>query len=140
MEGTEIGALMLSICLCGTLLYSSDSPLQSLALSRALRCILMGTAIAMTTLLIIQSPFGRRSGAHCNPAVTLTLFWLARIHRWDAAGYILAQFAGAVAGVLAARAILGMQLSAPLYGTSSRCQGSMEASSPWSLNTLYRGC
>src|SRR5215467_4736778 len=92
MEGTEIGALMLSICLCGTLLYSTDSPLQSLALSRVLRSLLMGTAIAMTTLLIMQSPFGRR---------------------WDAAGYILAQFAGAVAGVLAARAILGVQLSAP---------------------------
>ena len=113
MEGTEIGALMLSICMCGTLLYSSESPLQYLDLSRALRSILMGTAISMTTLLITQSPFGRRSGAHCNPAVTLTFFWLARIHRWDAACYIMAQFAGAVAGVLAARAILGVQLSAP---------------------------
>ena len=56
MEGTEIGALMLSICMCGTLLYSSDSPLQSLALSRALRSILMGTAIAMTTLLVTALP------------------------------------------------------------------------------------
>src|SRR5215510_586560 len=136
MEGTEIGALMLSICMCGTLLYSSESPLQYLDLSRALRSILMGTAISMTTFLITQSPFGRRSGAHCNPAVTLTFFWLARIHRWDAACYIMAQFAGAVAGVLAARAILGVPLSAPLYGTSSRCQGSMEASSHLPLNTL----
>src|SRR5262249_12784099 len=61
---------------------------------------------------VIQSPFGRRTGAHFNPAVTLTFFWLGRMHRWDAAFYVAAQFAGAVAGVLGARAIIGLRLSA----------------------------
>jgi aquaporin Z len=73
----------------------------------------MGTAIAITTFLIIRSPLGRRSGAHFNPAVTLTFFWLGRVHRWDAGCYIIAHFVGAVAGVLAARQILGVRLSAP---------------------------
>jgi aquaporin Z len=40
--------------------------------------------IATTTLLIIRSPFGGRTGAHFNPAVTLTFFWLGRGHPWDA--------------------------------------------------------
>jgi aquaporin Z len=113
MEGAELGALMLSTCCCGTLLYSVDSPLSYLDLSRALRSIVMGVAIAMTTFLIIRSPFGRRSGAHFNPAITLTYFWLGRVHRWDAVSYVMAHFVGGAAGVLAARGILGMSLSAP---------------------------
>src|SRR5215813_4873643 len=106
MEGTEIGALMLSTCICGTLIYGNESPLKSFAFSQSFKSMLMGTAIAITTFLIIRSPFGRRSGAHFNPAVTLTFLWLGRIHRWDAVSYIASHFAGAVAGVLAARQIL----------------------------------
>jgi aquaporin Z len=113
MEGTEISALMLITCLSGTLLYSRDSPLGSLAFSRALRSLLMGTAVAIAAFLIITSPLGRRSGAHMNPAITASFFWLGRVHRWDAAFYIAAHFGGAVAGVLVARQILGMRLSAP---------------------------
>jgi aquaporin Z len=113
MEGTEIAALMLNTYICGTLLYSGDSPLNYVDLSPTFRSILMGTAIAITTFLIIRSPFGRRTGAHFNPAVTLTFFWLGRVHRWDAACYIMAHFAGAIAGLLAALQILGPRLSAP---------------------------
>jgi aquaporin Z len=113
MEATEIGALMLSTCIWGTLIYSNESPLTSLGLSQTFKSMLMGTAIAITTFLIIRSPFGRRSGAHFNPAVTLTFLWLGRIHRLDAVCYISAHFTGAVAGVLAARQILGLRLSSP---------------------------
>jgi aquaporin Z len=112
MEGVELGALMLSTCCSGTLLYSADSPLSHLDLSRPLKSMLMGVAIAATTFLIIRSPFGRRSGAHFNPAITLTYFWLGRVHRWDAVSYVMAHFFGGATGVLAAREILGMSLSA----------------------------
>ncbi len=111
MEGTELGSLMLSTCIFGTLLYSNDSPMNYLAPSRGVRSLLMGTVIAMTTFLIIRSPFGRRSGAHFNPAVTLAFLWLRRIHRWDAACYVVAHFVGAVVGVLVAHEILGVRLS-----------------------------
>lgn len=113
MEGAELGALMLSTCVCGTLLYGIGSPLRYVALSGALRPVLMGAAVAATTFLIIRSPFGRRSGAHFNPAITLTYFWLGRVHRWDAACYLAAQFGGGIVGVLAARELLGMSLAAP---------------------------
>jgi aquaporin Z len=112
MESTELGALMLCTCIWGTLTYSDESPLRSLSLSAVFNSILMGTAVAATTFIIIRSPFGRRSGAHMNPSVTLTFLWLGRIHRWDAAWYVAAQFIGALAGVLAARGILGTRLSA----------------------------
>jgi aquaporin Z len=111
MEATELGSLMLSTCFFGTLLYSNDSPLNDLAVSPGIRPLLMGTAMAMTTFLIIRSPFGRRSGAHFNPAVTLTFLWLGRIHRWDAVCYVVAQFLGAVVGVLIAHQFLAERLS-----------------------------
>jgi aquaporin Z len=113
MESTELGALMLSTCVWGTLTYSDESPLSSLGLSAVSSSILMGTAVAVTTYMIIRSPFGRRSGAHMNPSVTLTFLSLGRVHRWDALWYTVAHFVGAFAGVLAARQILGRSLSAP---------------------------
>jgi aquaporin Z len=113
MESAELGALMLSVCICGTLIYGDESPFKPFALSGITKSLLMGTAVAVTTFLIIRSPFGRRSGAHLNPSVTLAFFWLGRVHRWDAVYYIMAHFAGATAGVLAARQILGLRLAAP---------------------------
>ena len=96
MEATEIAVLMLSTDICGTLIYADESPIKSLDLTPELKSVLMGTAIAITTFLIIRSPFGRRSGAHFNPAVTLTFFWLKRVHRWDAVCCIAVQFVGAL--------------------------------------------
>src|SRR5262245_20269786 len=113
MEATEIGVLMLSTCISGTWIYADESPLKPLGLAPALQSVLMGTAIAITTYLIIRSPFGRRSGAHFNPAVTLTFLWLKRVHRWDAVCYIAVHFIGALAGVLVAKQILGAPLSGP---------------------------
>jgi aquaporin Z len=113
MEGAELGAFMLSTCIFGFLIYSNRSPLNSLALSPTFESSLMGIAMATTVFLVIQSPFGRRSGAHFNPAVTLTFFCLGRMHRWDAVFYVAAHFGGAVAGLLLARAIVGLPLSAP---------------------------
>jgi aquaporin Z len=111
MEAAELGVLMLGTCFFGVLLYSPQSPLNLIRLSRATKSFLMGTSIALTTFLIIRSPFGRRSGAHFNPAVTLTFLWLRRIHRWDALFYVAAQFAGGLSGVLMARQLLGSMLS-----------------------------
>ncbi|MBB5066271.1 aquaporin Z [Granulicella mallensis] len=112
MEFSGTGALMFCICLFGTLLYSNASPLARFALSRPENAAAMGMCVASTTLLIIRSPFGRRSGAHFNPAMTLSYLWLGRIHLWDALSYVAAQFSGALAGVCIARQLLGLSLSA----------------------------
>jgi aquaporin Z len=113
MEAAQLGVLMLSICITGTLLYSGESPLRNLGLSFTGKAAVMGVIVAAATYFIILSPFGRRSGAHLNPAITVAYLWLGRIHRWDAVAYVVAQFVGAVAGVFLAYLMLGHDLSAP---------------------------
>jgi aquaporin Z len=71
----------------------------------------MGAIVAGGTFIIIHSPFGRRSGAHFNPALTVAYFSLGRIHRWDAFGYVMAHFFGGIAGVFFAHQLLGANLS-----------------------------
>ena len=112
MEATELGALMFGICLFATSLYSSASPLAAVALPELARPFLMGAAVAFTTFLIIRSPFGRRTGAHFNPAITVAYFFLGCVHRWDALFYVTFQFLGSVLGVLFAHQLLGASLSA----------------------------
>jgi aquaporin Z len=110
-EFSGTGALMFCICLFGTILYSNTSPMARFALSRAENAAIMGVGVAGATLLIVRSPFGRRSGAHFNPAISLTYLWLGRMHRWDALSYVAAHFSGALCGVFLARQLLGLSLS-----------------------------
>lgn len=111
IEAAELAALMLCICGAGTLFYGRNSPLANVGLSWIARSALMGVMVASATFLIIRSPFGRRSGAHFNPAPTAAYFWLRRIHRWDALGYLVAQFTGGIVGVFVAHQLLGTNLS-----------------------------
>ena len=111
MEATELCALMLAICLFATFLYSSASPMAEAALPHLARPFLMGAGVALTTYLIIRSPFGRRTGAHFNPAITLAYFFLGRVHRWDALFYVAFQFAGSLLGVFFAHQLLGDSLA-----------------------------
>lgn len=73
----------------------------------------MGAAMGLTAIAIIYSPLGQRSGAHMNPAVTLTFWRLGRVAGADAFFYIVAQMLGGVAGVLVARMVLGNALEHP---------------------------
>jgi aquaporin Z len=113
MEAAELCVLMFFICLFAALLYGRPSPFQNLNLVPAARPFLMGFGVAFVTFLIIRSPFGRRTGAHFNPAVTLTYFYLGRVHRWDALFYIAWQFTGALSGVYIAHTVLGDNLAHP---------------------------
>lgn len=111
MEAAELATLMLCICGAATLLYSRNSPVANAGLSWITKSALMGFLVASATLIIMRSPFGRRSGAHFNPALTVAYFALRRIHRWDALGYIVAQFAGGIVGVFLAHQLLGTNLA-----------------------------
>jgi glycerol uptake facilitator-like aquaporin len=64
--------------------------------------LLMIALAAGASLAVLIYLFGPFSGAHLNPAVTLA-FWLRKkISSSDAAGYIIAQFLGAVLGAVLA--------------------------------------
>ncbi|MFO0829863.1 MAG: aquaporin [Phycisphaerales bacterium] len=77
------------------------------------RRALMGLAMGLTCVALVYSPWGRRSGAHMNPAVTLAFASLGKVSRADVIGYVAAQFVGAIAGVASARAIAGPLLADP---------------------------
>jgi len=81
--------------------------------SNALRRLMMGVAMGTTAVLIIQSPMGKRSGAHFNPAITMTYFRLGKIETWDAVFYVLFQFLGAAFGVGVSALCLGSSISVP---------------------------
>jgi aquaporin Z len=56
---------------------------------------------------------GKRSGAHFNPAITLTYFRLGKIDKWDASFYVVFQFIGGICGVGFASFCLGSSLALP---------------------------
>src|SRR6516165_6211011 len=93
MEGAALGMFMVSACVFGAVLEH----VAGLA-----GRVLGGIAMGLTAVAIISSPWGQRSGAHMNPAVTVTFLCLGKIAPWDAFFYVIAQFAGGVAGVLLA--------------------------------------
>lgn len=72
-----------------------------------------GVAIAGTLVGLIYSPWGRRSGAHFNPSVTLTFLVLRKVGAWDAIFYGAFQLCGAVFGIAIAAVVLGRSLRDP---------------------------
>jgi aquaporin Z len=113
MEAWGLGTFMVSAGLVTTLLESAGSPLHRWINNGEVRRLLIGIAMGLTAIAIIYSPWGKQSGAHLNPAVTLTFLRLGKIHPFDAAGYIIAQFTGGVLGVLLVWAIIGSGFSEP---------------------------
>lgn len=113
MEAAELALFMLSACIVTTLLEHPASPLHRLIPNSFLRQLFNGLAMAATLLLLIHSRWGKQSGAHMNPALTLMYRRLGKIATWDAAFYIAAQFLGGIAGVVVSYFILGMALAHP---------------------------
>jgi aquaporin Z len=113
IEAAGLGFFMISACAFGVLLFHPQSPVVSAVPNATLRRVLMGAAMGGTAVAIIYSPWGKRSGAHINPATTLTFFRLGKVKPADAFFYVAAQFAGGVAGTLAAVALLRPAVGVP---------------------------
>ena len=109
IEAWALGTFMLSASTFGVLLFHSASP--AAGLGGTARGVLMGIAMGITVILIITSSWGKRSGAHFNPAVTLAFYRLGKISGTDSVFYVAAQFAGGLIGILAAWAIFGELLA-----------------------------
>lgn len=106
MEAGEAGCYLFSACALATLLWHPASPLQAYLQNDAVRRMLMGAGMGATVILIVFSPWGKQSGAHFNPAVTLAFYRLGKVASWDALFYSAAQLVGAVAGVALATLVL----------------------------------
>ena len=99
MEASELALYMFVTCALATLLQHPASPVGHLIANDFFRRALMGLGMGATVFAIITSPWGKQSGAHFNPGVTLTFYRLGKMDFSDAAFYVTAQFFGAVSGV-----------------------------------------
>ena len=113
MEAAGLGIFMISACVFAALLEHPGSPVHKSISDPLLRRFLMGIAMGLTAIGIIFSPWGKQSGAHINPSITVTFFRLGKIAPWDAFFYIVAQFVGAMAGVLLMGAIVRTLVAHP---------------------------
>jgi aquaporin Z len=113
MESAGLGFFMIAACLFGALYENPASPVKHAISSMLARRMLMGISMGLTLIAVVYSPWGKQSGAHINPSVTLTFFRLGKIPKWDAIFYAFAQFAGAVTGVAIVGGLFGMAVSDP---------------------------
>jgi aquaporin Z len=113
IEAWALGCFMISAGLFVTVLESPRSALYALLPSALVRTVLLGLAMGLTAILLIHSPWGKRSGAHMNPAITLAFLRLRKIHPWDAAFFIIAQAIGGTLGVLIVAMAVGRAFTGP---------------------------
>ncbi|MBI1369831.1 MAG: aquaporin family protein [Planctomycetes bacterium] len=131
MEAALLGAFMISACVFAIALEHPASPIRRTIESAFLRRAIMGLAMGATAIALIYSRWGRRSGAHMNPAVTLSFLRLGRIGRGDAAGYILAQFVGAIVGVALISSLMRSAVSDPAVNFVATHPGVAGAVAAW---------
>ena len=113
MEAACLGAFMISAGAFTALLEYPNSPVRHAVPNDFVRHALNGLAMGLTAIGIIYSPWGARSGAHMNPAVTWTFFRLGKVKSWDALFYPIFQTLGGVAGVLLVKFALGKIFTDP---------------------------
>ncbi|MFD2786108.1 aquaporin [Hymenobacter rubripertinctus] len=109
-EAAGLGFFVVCAGLLTVLMEHPASPLAAVVpASHLLRRAWLGAGMLLVVAAIVYSPWGKRSGAHINPAVTLAFWQLGKLRTPDAVWYVLAQLAGALAGAGLLRGTLGRQ-------------------------------
>ena len=122
-EAAELGLFMISAGLFTIVLHHPESPVVGFIPSEFTRRMLTGIAMGGTAIALVFSPLGQRSGAHFNPAVTLTFWRLGKVKNWDALFYVVAQFIGAIGGVFAVTLFAREGLSHPTVNYAATLPG-----------------
>lgn len=112
-EAAELCLFMISAGFFTILLEYPSSPVARAIPEPFVRRMLIGVAMGGTAVALVFSSLGKRSGAHFNPAVTLTFWRLGKVRGWDAVFYIIAQFLGGIAGVMIVSFFSSAMLSHP---------------------------
>jgi aquaporin Z len=131
MDGALLGVFMISACVSCAIVEHPSSPVRQAISSDLLRRMLIGIAMGLTAICLIYSRWGRRSGAFMNPAMVISFVRLGRLNAIDAAGYIVAQFVGAAAGVIVSSALLGMWVRNPSVNYVVTVPGSYGLAAAW---------
>ncbi|MFD5512229.1 aquaporin [Streptomyces sp. NPDC127051] len=112
-------------------------PASPLALgSLHLALLVVGALAAALVFGLIRSPWGQRSGAHMNPAVTLALWLLRAFPGRGVAVYVVAQLGGSVAGTALARLAWGPAVARVGYGAAAAAP----SWSAWAVFAAEGGC
>ena len=106
-----MGTFLFSAGVFAIILFYSSSSINENFNGLTIR-FLFGIVIGLTAIGIIYSPWGKQSGAHMNPAVTLA-FFLGKIKPWDATFYVIAHFIGALIDWLLVALFMNSFLSDP---------------------------
>lgn len=98
-----IGTLILVLSIIG-------SGIMGQKMSENQAIILLGNSLAIAfTLVFLIITFGKKSGAHFNPVVTLAFFLLKRINSKKSIIYVIMQILGACLGAIVANIIFGFE-------------------------------
>lgn len=131
-----IGTLLLLAAVVGSGIMGERLAAGNIALALLANTIATGAA-----LVAIILAFGPISGAHLNPAVTLADAWQGGIAWRETPAYILAQMAGAFAGVIAAHLMFGLStLSASTHIRGGPAQLFSEFIATFGLLSVIWGC
>jgi aquaporin Z len=104
---------MISAAVMSVLFAHPESPVARAIGDSDLARAGIGIAMGLTNVALIYSRWGKQSGAHMNPAVTLTFLRLGKVARHDALFYVVAQFIGGTLGVCIGIALLGSLFTQP---------------------------
>ena len=114
MEALGLAVFMLFASLFTMLLFDPDSPVGKAVKDPAVKYLILAFAMFPVILFgIVGAPWGKRTGAHVNPAVTLAFWRLGKISTFDAVGYVVGQFVGAVTMVGLVFRVAGKAYSGP---------------------------
>lgn len=103
--------------------------------------LLANTVATGAALVALILTFGPISGAHFNPAVTLADAWQRGMPWREVPGYLVAQVAGAFAGVATAHVMFGEPLFAvSRHARSGAAQGFSEFVATFGLLAVIWGC
>ena len=106
-EALGLGIFMISACFFSALLWGNDPSFHFTIENEMLRNIVTGILMGTTALFIFYAPFTAPSGAHINPAVTITFLRLDKMCRYDAMFFIIFQIAGGTSAVFMMGVLLG---------------------------------
>ena len=94
--------------------HPASSLHQALVGHGVARRAVLGVGMGCVIVAIAYHPWGKQSGAHINPAVTLAFWYLGKLRTADALWYVVAQVLGGLAS-----ASLWKQLLGPYYAHPS---------------------
>jgi aquaporin Z len=131
LDGALLGLFMISACLSVAAVEHPASPIRTLIASEFARRALVGSAMGLTAVALIYSPWGKRSGAFMNPAMIVCFVRLGKLEPRVALGYIGAQFLGGSLGVAACALGFHGWLSHPAVNYVVTAPGAAGAAVAW---------